>query len=81
MMLHTTHISLRSLSEEGFRHDRGVVVGNLPFTIFKSINVGVSGLDLVTSGSHGEFVNTGIHDHVVSLDDIGFQNDTLRLGR
>jgi len=34
--------------QERFRHNGGVVVGNLPFTTFVVVNVGVSGLDLVT---------------------------------
>ena len=54
-------------------------MGNLPFAIFKDVDKTVSALDLVTSGSHGEFVDTGILAPVVANADIGFQDFTLGL--
>ena len=56
-----------------------MVVGNLPFTIFIDINIGVSSLDLVPSGSHCEFINTDILAPVVSNGDITFKNFSLWL--
>mmetsp|Transcript_6970 Transcript_6970/g.16786 ORF Transcript_6970/g.16786 Transcript_6970/m.16786 type:complete len:510 (-) Transcript_6970:28-1557(-) len=68
-----------SLSDNFFRHLTGVVVGNLPFSIFVCVDKRVSGLDLIASGSHGEFIDTIIHAVVVSDGDVRFQDFSLRL--
>merc|ERR1719413_85149 len=68
----------RGLRDNFLRHLTGVVVGNLPFSVFESVNEGVSGLDLIAGGSHGEFVDTVVHGPVVSDGDVGFQDGSLR---
>ena len=104
------HQACSSLSQKGLGHNTGVVMRNLPFAVFIGVDVGITGLDLVTSGSHGDYlefkhvsktqklerhyynntlamryrarltlVDTGIHAPVVTLDDVGFQNDSLWL--
>lgn len=56
-----------------------MVVGNLPFVILVLVDKRVTGHDLITCRSQGEFVDTSIHAPVVSLDDGRLGNDTLRL--
>jgi len=53
-------------------------VGNLPFTVFEGVDEGVSGLDLVAGGSHGELIDTVVHGPVMSGGDVGFQDLSLR---
>ena len=66
------------LRDNFLRHLTGVVVSNLPFSVFESVNEGVSGLDLVTGSSHGELVDTVVHGPVVSDSDVGLQDGSLR---
>lgn len=65
--------------EEGLRHDRGVVVSDLPLSVLVGVNVSVTGLDLVASGTHGELVDSSIEQVVVTLDDLGLEENSLRL--
>ncbi len=65
------------LRNDFFRHLTGVVVGDLPFSVFECVDKGVSGLHLVTSGAHGELIDTVIHAPVVSSGDVGFQDRAL----
>ena len=67
----------RCLGNDFFRHLTGVVVGDLPLSIFECVNERVSCLDLVTSGAHGEFIDTVIHAPVVSNSHVRFQNGAL----
>lgn len=70
---------LRSRSKECLRKDRGVVVADLPLSLFVYVNEGVSGLDLVSSGTHGEFVDSVVLAPVVSCGDVGFEDLSLGL--
>ena len=62
-----------------FGHGGRVVVGDLPFVAFLDVSEGVSGLDLVSSGTHGEFVDSGILGPAVSHDDLALRDNTLGL--
>ena len=65
------------LRNDFFRHLTGVVMGDLPFSVFQCVDEGVSGLHLVASGAHGELIDTVIHAPVVSSGDVGFQDRAL----
>lgn len=54
-------------------------MGNLPLRVLVGVHVSVSGLDFISGGAHGEFVDSSIHAPVFSLDDIGLQDDALWL--
>ena len=62
-----------------FGHLTGVVVGNLPLSVFVDVDKGVSCLHLVASGSKGEFVNSNILAPVGTDGHEGLQNFTLGL--
>mmetsp|Transcript_36560 Transcript_36560/g.88599 ORF Transcript_36560/g.88599 Transcript_36560/m.88599 type:complete len:443 (+) Transcript_36560:425-1753(+) len=73
------------LSLGGFRHDRRVVVGNLPLSVFVDVDIGVTGLDLVSTGTHGEFVDTGIlapsgSDLDLSINDLSLGLQLKKVG-
>ena len=55
------------------------MVTNLPLPIFPHINKGISSLDLITSSSHGEFINSSILAPVVSNGNTALQDLTLWL--
>mmetsp|Transcript_24049 Transcript_24049/g.56748 ORF Transcript_24049/g.56748 Transcript_24049/m.56748 type:complete len:257 (+) Transcript_24049:224-994(+) len=61
------------------RHLTGMVVSNLPLTVFVHVNEGVSSLDLVSGCTQGELVNTNILAPVCANSDEGFQNFSLWL--
>ena len=46
------------------------MVRNLPFTILPYVDEGISTLDLITGGSHGELVNSSILAPVVADVDV-----------
>ena len=56
-----------------------MVVGDLPLSILVNVNETVSALDLVTSGTHGEFIDTRILAPVVSNGNVRLKDLTLRL--
>jgi hypothetical protein len=74
-----SHLGSRSSRLGSFRHDGGVVVRDLPLTVLIYIHICVSGLDLVTSGAHGEFVDTGVASPSVSDGNMSIKDDSLRL--
>jgi len=53
-------------------HDRRMMMGNLPLLVFVYVGVSVTSLDLVTSSSHGELVDTTILGPIGSNPDITF---------
>mmetsp|Transcript_6448 Transcript_6448/g.8721 ORF Transcript_6448/g.8721 Transcript_6448/m.8721 type:complete len:398 (+) Transcript_6448:352-1545(+) len=61
------------------RHDGGMVVDNLPFTVFENVVKGVSRLNLRAIGAHGEFVHTCILGPVDALSDLTLYNGALGL--
>ncbi len=65
------------LGDDFFGHLTGVVVGDLPFSVFKGVDERVSGLDLVASGTHGELIDTVIHAPVVSDSNVRLQDSSL----
>lgn len=56
------------------RHDGGVVLGDLPFTILEDIHERVSSLDLGTGGAHGKFVDARILSPVGTDDNVAAFN-------
>mmetsp|Transcript_44319 Transcript_44319/g.106768 ORF Transcript_44319/g.106768 Transcript_44319/m.106768 type:complete len:205 (-) Transcript_44319:517-1131(-) len=60
-------------------HDRRMMMGNLPLLVFVYVGVSVTSLDLVTSSSHGKFVDSVVHAPVITGSDIGFQDFSLGL--
>mmetsp|Transcript_16065 Transcript_16065/g.26155 ORF Transcript_16065/g.26155 Transcript_16065/m.26155 type:complete len:471 (+) Transcript_16065:329-1741(+) len=60
-------------------HDGGVVVLNLPDAVLFDVVVGVAGLDDVTSGAHGELINTTIGRPSIANVDIAIENFAQRL--
>lgn len=52
---------------------------DLPLVVFPDVDIGVASLDLLTSGSHGELVNTGILSIVAPDVDVAREDHTLRL--
>ena len=70
---------LRGHGGDLLRHDGRVVVGNLPLTVLVRVHEGVTALDLVTGGTHGELVDTGIKDDVLALDDGALEDGSLGL--
>mmetsp|Transcript_38513 Transcript_38513/g.115550 ORF Transcript_38513/g.115550 Transcript_38513/m.115550 type:complete len:455 (-) Transcript_38513:360-1724(-) len=65
--------------ELSLRHHGGVVVSDFPLAIFKGVDKGIAGLDLVTSGTHSEFIDPSILAPVGTDHNIGLQNSSLRL--
>mmetsp|Transcript_7369 Transcript_7369/g.13420 ORF Transcript_7369/g.13420 Transcript_7369/m.13420 type:complete len:317 (+) Transcript_7369:327-1277(+) len=65
--------------DDTFWHHTRVVVVDLPFIIFPHVNEGVTALDLIACGSHGEFVNPRVLAPVVPDRDIALQDFTLGL--
>mmetsp|Transcript_49160 Transcript_49160/g.104542 ORF Transcript_49160/g.104542 Transcript_49160/m.104542 type:complete len:397 (+) Transcript_49160:325-1515(+) len=55
---------------EALRHDRAVMLGDLPLSILEDVHEGVASLDLLTSGAHGELIDSGILSPVGAHDDI-----------
>lgn len=62
-----------------FGHHGRVVVGNLPLTIFVDVNKGVSGLDLISGSTHGEFIDTDILGPTITDGDERVNNFSLGL--
>merc|ERR1719230_2546349 len=60
-----------------FRHLTGMVVGNLPLTIFKDVDEGVSGLDFCTSGTQRKLIDTNILAPVGTNFNKGFQDNSM----
>ena len=56
-----------------------MVVGDLPLSILVNVNETVSALDLVPSGTHGEFIDTRILAPVVSNGYVRLKDLALRL--
>mmetsp|Transcript_14745 Transcript_14745/g.22451 ORF Transcript_14745/g.22451 Transcript_14745/m.22451 type:complete len:211 (+) Transcript_14745:632-1264(+) len=56
-----------------------MVMSNFPLTIFVNINKAVPGLNLVTSSSHGELIDTNILAPIITGCSITFQNYSLGL--
>ncbi len=65
--------------DNSLRHNRGVVVGDLPLTVLVDVDEGVTSLDLLSGGSHGELVDTAVLGPVVSDDDVAVKDLSLRL--
>ena len=63
----------------GLRHERRVVMDNLPFAIFKDVDKGVSGFGLGARCAHGEFIQSHVLAPLGPRGDVTFQNDSLRL--
>ena len=61
------------------RHDRGVVVLDLPDSVLLDIVERVARLDLVAGRSHGELVDPGIDGPAVSGVDLPLEDRALRL--
>jgi len=74
------HSNLDSISSRlgSFRHDGRMVMRDLPLTMLVDVNEGVSGLDLVTSRTHGEFVDSGITCPSITNGNVSIKDDTLR---
>mmetsp|Transcript_27013 Transcript_27013/g.44597 ORF Transcript_27013/g.44597 Transcript_27013/m.44597 type:complete len:233 (+) Transcript_27013:263-961(+) len=66
-------------SSRSFRHLGRMVMSNLPLAIFININKAVSGLDLVTSSSHGELIDTNILAPIITCRHITLQDYSLWL--
>mmetsp|Transcript_19124 Transcript_19124/g.35638 ORF Transcript_19124/g.35638 Transcript_19124/m.35638 type:complete len:434 (-) Transcript_19124:79-1380(-) len=56
-----------------------MVVADLPVSVLVDVHVGVSGLDLVSRGAHGELVDAGVLGPVVPDDDVALEDDALGL--
>mmetsp|Transcript_35592 Transcript_35592/g.75021 ORF Transcript_35592/g.75021 Transcript_35592/m.75021 type:complete len:409 (+) Transcript_35592:170-1396(+) len=67
------------LSHGALGHDRGVMVINLPFSILKDVNEGITSLHFLPCCSHRELIDSSILAPVVSNSDMAFQNFTLGL--
>ena len=65
--------------QESLRHDTGMVVVDLPLSILPDVDERVSSLDLVSGGTHGELVNSGVLAPVVSNSHVALKNLALRL--
>mmetsp|Transcript_21512 Transcript_21512/g.27721 ORF Transcript_21512/g.27721 Transcript_21512/m.27721 type:complete len:283 (-) Transcript_21512:892-1740(-) len=62
-----------------FRHDRRMMLRNLPLTTLKYVDISVTALYLGTSSTHRELVDTSILGPVCTNNDISVKNLTLRL--
>mmetsp|Transcript_23474 Transcript_23474/g.49139 ORF Transcript_23474/g.49139 Transcript_23474/m.49139 type:complete len:213 (-) Transcript_23474:327-965(-) len=62
-----------------FRHHRGVVVLDLPDSIFLHVVVTVTALHFITGGSHGELVNTNIGCPAISNVNVSVKDFALWL--
>ena len=58
------------LGHSTLRHNRGVVLGDLPFSILKDIHECVSSLDLGARGTHSEFIDPGVLCPIGTNDDV-----------
>ena len=74
-----SHLVSRSRGLGCFRHDGGVVVRDFPLTVLIHIDICVSGLDLVTCRTHGEFIDTGVTGPSVSDGNVSIKDDSLWL--
>lgn len=72
---------LGSRSKECLRHDRRMMVTNLPLSILPHIHKGVPSLDLITSSSHCKLINSNIRANIVTDGNTALQNLTLWLLR
>ena len=61
----------------GLRHDRRMMLRNLPLSILEEVDESVTSLNLLAINSHGEFVNSGILGPVGSYNDISIKNLSL----
>jgi len=52
--------------QDGLRHDRGVVVGDLPLAILINVHKTVASLHHITSCAHGELINSSILGPAIS---------------
>mmetsp|Transcript_12403 Transcript_12403/g.19086 ORF Transcript_12403/g.19086 Transcript_12403/m.19086 type:complete len:296 (-) Transcript_12403:513-1400(-) len=65
--------------DNALRHDTGVVVVDLPFSIFVNVHETVTSLNLLSSCSHIELVDTNVLAPVVSDGDMAFHDLSLGL--
>merc|ERR1719276_477952 len=56
-----------------------MVVRDLPLIVLVDVNEGITSLDLIAGGAHGEFVDTSVLAPVVSNGDVTLQNLSLGL--